>query len=419
MSAAALHSKLAPSGAKIWVPCTASIDYVAEGRAAGKIPEDDSTTFSREGDVAHAWAARVNNGKIKITAVPPEFQPHVKVFTDECEKLFATYDKASRLFIEDKIPLFYQPEDTGTVDYAIAGFDIGIHIRDFKYGKGVYVDAEGNLQLAIYAQSIRCDIERLNKRNTFDDDLLVTLGIVQPRYMGAVPVRIWETTVGDLKDFSLKVADAVLTIRTGDRKKLKFAPSEDTCQFCPARFIPCVHKAKAAMAIVPKLNNPLDLLPRMGPLRTPDASALTDEQLVNVKRHAGLLRQFLDDAEGVLEDRALKSGMLPKGLKWVKGREGNREWSDEDDAYDFLMRALGGDEDKIAPRKLISPTVAGPLLKARPLTPHGEAHWKELVVRAPAKTVLALEEDKRPAVSHDALKTEEAAAAVGKLPVLT
>ena len=414
MSAAVLHSKLSPSGARIWVPCTASVDYITAGRAAGTIPEDDSSTFSREGDEAHTFAARVNNGAVKITAVPEAFRPHVKVFTDECELVFAKREHASRLYVEDKIPLFYAPDESGTIDYAVAGFDIGIHIRDLKYGKGVYVDHEENYQLAIYANSIRCDIERKLKRTFFDDDSPVTMGIVQPRYSGAAPVRIWETTVGELKDFCLKVADSVLTIRTRDSRRLKFSPSEDNCRFCPARFIPCEHMARAALVAIPKISDPLSLLPTMAPV-LPNAHGLTDEQLVAVKRSAPMLKQFIDNVDEVLEVRA-NTGLMPPGLKWVKGREGNREWADPKAAAKILHVYL--DPDEYAPRKLVSPTQAKPLLPLDAAHPTLKAQFEDLVTRAPAKVVLALDEDPRPAVAPGALRDAAAATTIDKLPEL-
>jgi hypothetical protein len=319
------------------------------------------------------------------------------------------------MYVEDRIPLFYAPEETGTIDFAVADFEIGIHIRDLKYGKGVYVEHIDNYQLANYANSIRCDIERKMKKHYFEDWKAVTMGIVQPRYAGAAPVRVWETTIGELKDFCLKVADSVLTIRTRDRRRLKFSPSEDNCRFCPARFIPCEHMARAALVAIPRIADPLSLLPTMAPVM-PDATVLTDEQLVAVKRSAPLLKQFIDNVDEVLESRAL-GGLMPKGLKWVKGREGNREWADPKAAAKILHVYL--DEDVYAPRKLVSPTQAKPLLPLDAAHPALKAQFEDLVTRAPAKTVLALDEDPRPAVAAGALSgTTATAAAIDRLPDL-
>ena len=60
---------------------------------------------------------------------------------------------AETTVVEERVPLFYRPQDGGTVDFAAISQE-RVQILDLKYGKGVIVEAEENKQLAIYAKSL-------------------------------------------------------------------------------------------------------------------------------------------------------------------------------------------------------------------------------------------------------------------------
>src|SRR5690606_11509192 len=97
---------------------------------------------------------------------------------------------------------------------------------------GVLVDAKNNTQLAIYALSAIND--------KIDDglidpgpDTLVDIGIVQPRHHEDDPIRTWQISLKDLRDFCLDISDTADMIRRG--VGTKFVPSDKGCKFCPAK----------------------------------------------------------------------------------------------------------------------------------------------------------------------------------------
>jgi hypothetical protein len=151
------HARLAPSASERWMHCTASVEACAGIK-------DSGSEYATEGTQAHDYAEAVLSGKLPIEKVPEDFRPHVKFYTDHCQKLIQPGMVA---YVESKVPLFYSPEDTGTVDFAVASEDV-VRIRDLKYGAGVLVDAQDNPQLAIYAISL---IRDLRERGCADQAL--------------------------------------------------------------------------------------------------------------------------------------------------------------------------------------------------------------------------------------------------------
>src|SRR4029079_12509676 len=112
--------------------------------------------------------------------------------------------------VESKIPLFYSPDENGTVDYLYARVGLNgeieeIFIRDLKFGSGVPVDAEENTQLAIYAWSVILLLANL--LGDIPGHVPVSIGIHQPRYRDDENVKLWHTSVGELEAFCDPIGD--------------------------------------------------------------------------------------------------------------------------------------------------------------------------------------------------------------------
>tara|TARA_R110002020_G_scaffold472424_1_gene700411 strand:+ start:7991 stop:9274 length:1284 start_codon:yes stop_codon:yes gene_type:complete len=392
------HSRLAPSSAKQWIGCTASIKFCQDN--ADRIPEDDESSFAQEGTIAHQWCSDILDGLCDISEVPEDMAPHVAAYVELAERLKT--DKDSQ-FVEAKVPLFYKPEDTGTVDYALLS-DERVYVLDLKYGQGVIVEAQGNPQLAIYAMSLIKDYETLYD---FTDETLVTMTIFQPRTRESSPMKIWSTTLGQLKEFCADITESAEIIKTADTDHLAFAPSADACQWCSGKGI-CKarrdqHKdslAKEAIDTLTDLEADGDnKLPDGQMILMPDFEALSELQVATIVQHAPEIKKWLNSVESEAH-KALEEGIPNPHLKLVQGKMGNRAWKDEEEADTLIKGKLKADQRFT--KKLITLPQAEKLLKPMELTTRFKNRFKELTFRAPAKPILALADDPREAIKVSA-----------------
>lgn len=444
------HARLSPSGSKCWSNCTAAPSYQEANNH--RVPNDDSSRYSTEGTEAHDWAAKVLMNEITIEDVPfdPEngihFRPYVKAYVEHCLSLVP--DGVEPL-IEVSVPLWYQPDENGTMDFGVATSD-RVTVRDLKYGQGVLVDADENPQLAIYAYSLIRQLqakaaEAAELRDimgdepdanelTFGPATIVDIGVFQPRHREAADAQPWVITLSDLelfcKDIEYKAmqANAGLErvrkrITKGDVSAkdilewapgLKFAPSEGdsgACRwckckaFCEKRFenntegldLPelSVEELLASMPDLDKDEKKLPVDERLFAQAACNRDMLTDDYLVSVYAKQKAITAWLKDVEEYLESRAL-AGNGATGTKLVMGREGNRAWVDEDAAEVFLKGQKLKQEERFD-FKLKSPTKIEELLKDK-LSPRAKTRFGQLISRSSAKPVLALASDKRDAV---------------------
>jgi hypothetical protein len=160
---------------------------------ADELPKD-SSTYADEGTVAHAIAAKILNAE-DPGPVAPDMMAHVTKYTD---LVFAATDPwriRSVLYVEQPVNLFYLPHRSGIVDAAII-HPGSVQIFDLKYGQGVSVEAEGNTQLAIYAESL---IQSWEQIMDFEPNMTVQMTIVQPRDRNnPEAVRTWKLTRPEL-----------------------------------------------------------------------------------------------------------------------------------------------------------------------------------------------------------------------------
>jgi hypothetical protein len=416
------HARLSPSSADRWARCTASTKFIEDNQ--DRIPPDRGSVYAQEGSDAHDLCEAVLTGKTTISEVPQDFRPHVKFYVDHCQGLMQEGDYH---FVEAKVPLFYSPEENGTCDFAIIR-DGRVIIRDLKYGQGVLVEAENNAQLAIYALSF---IYANNDVFDLGPDTIVDIGIVQPRHHADDPVRTWEIALADLEHgFVPKLKEAVENTRNGTN--LEFKANDKSCKWCPAKAI-CQYRVTNAadpvgfdvLADLPDLTKEEKKLPvadrierSLRPfVEDPDAGIVSskmsrdwreskgipeninsDENLVKLWSNRKAITSLLDDIEEYLQVRA-ESGNPAPGTKLVSGREGNRKWGDEEAAEKFLATTCKLKMDERFKFTLIPPTQAEKLIADKLQTPRSKAKFLSLVSRSDGRPVVALDDDKRPAIS--------------------
>lgn len=269
------HARLAPSASHQWTRCTGSIAMIEANRH--RIPKDDRSVYSDEGTEAHDHAANILTGKVTIDQIPEKFREHVGAYVEHCRA--AAGD--GMVEVEVQVPLFYQPDSTGTCDFVaviVRKLDNGttevrVVIRDLKYGAGVLVTSFENDQLAIYGLSwIREMIDA--GLWSFEPDTIIDIAVFQPRHREGAEQKPWVLTLAELENFCKDIDYAAIQASEGLRRVqaalpcgsrdiaieeileaapgLRFDPSDGdggACRWCKAKGF-CEARLKAAMADV-------------------------------------------------------------------------------------------------------------------------------------------------------------------------
>ena len=203
----------------------------------------------------------------------------------------------------------------GTSDIVIVDSTWGA-IIDYKNGRG-HVNVEGNTQLQIYAAGVSALYPGVTDW---------TLCIVQPNDSeDPQPIRTWKTTTEDLNVFKSQVMSAVYQCEAvwKSPQETHWYKAGDHCRWCPGEN-QCVAKRKMALAA---LDDELPDLPETGVPQVKQVSELTDDQLVWVLKHRGMITQWLN--ESVTEEalKRIMDGREIPGFKTVERRT-NRKITD-------------------------------------------------------------------------------------------
>ncbi len=394
---APLHSRLPPSKASQWTVCTASIGFC---EANAKILPKESSFFGDEGTFAHAVAAHLF-GKGPMPVCPKNEKGEDKYNVVEVmlyAKQYVTHvlsrkeTPEDRHLVERRVPLFYLPEQYGTVDSAlfVRREKLTIYIDDLKYGAGVGVIAKGNKQLAIYAESLLAELEEVED---IPDDALVVLGIFQPRDRNnPEPVRLWALSRKELREFCQKeIAAPAKVILSGGPTKFVADPDVQ-CRWCPAKGI-CKHYGSHGLEALPGAS-----VERVEQIALPDPSALTREQRIKIIAARKPIEAFLEAVENqeVLE---LMAGAPQMGMKLVAGKT-NRVWVNEEEADKLLANHLTA-EQRRKPWEVLSVAQAEKALKGIELSSKFTNRMQDLITKPEGKPSLVLASDKRPALEFN------------------
>lgn len=382
------HSEIGPSKAEQWVNCLRSVSFIKENEH--RLPPDTGSVYAQEGTEAHEYAANQLQLRLKGTNASyfVEGLTDLGHYVEDCAAIMST---PGDTYIEQRVPLWYKPEDGGTVDFAHVSDD-RVVVRDLKWGMGEFVDHEENLQLAIYAMSLVVYLRELGLYG-FRPDTVVDIGICQPRYRGEEKLRTWVLSLAELEKFCGRIFDAAMFIQVGE--DLPFMPTEKGCRWCRAKAI-CPARAAALETDLPV---PLSREDALAALPEVEVSALTDEQIGRLIAAAPWIEDIIKDARSFAYERAAAGNPIP-GTKLVQGRAGNRTWADEEEADKALTAAKLKAEDRYV-RKLISASAAeklvAPLAKTRPRV---YKRVMDCITRPEGKATLVLDTDPRPALDN-------------------
>jgi len=415
------HARLAPSHSKTWATCTAALAYCEANKHL--IPADTSSEWSREGTEAHDHAADVLLKKKTLNEVPAEMREPIGEYVNHC---LALVPDGVRYEVEVQCPLFYQPDSIGTCDFAVVTDDL-IVIRDYKHGIGVLVTSEENTQLAIYAYSL---IKHLEDIYDFTDDTVIDIKVVQPRHHMAEDDQPWVLPLSEFREFCQSIhtqsdiaTAAVEVVRAADwtgratvecneiermakTVGAEFVPQDGdggSCRWCKAKAFCGVRHAHNTggradmLAIMPDLTaEVLDMEVVTDDLVAKDGKTLKLEYLAAALKNRKKIEKWLGDVEDYLTRLDLDT-LTRLGFKYVKGRDGNRAWTNEAEAETFCKGQKLLLEDRCT-IKLKTPTQIEAALKEKLKNARTKNRFKSLISRSEGRPVLVPAEDKRPAL---------------------
>lgn len=326
------HAVLSASSAHKWLICTPSIrleeqfenissDYMKEGTLAHEIAEFQVRGYFLEPMTKKKKAEELLKFKDR-EFFSDEMIAHTETYLEYIKQQAMQTNNKPFITVEKKVDYSHvAPEGFGTADcIMITGKTL--HIIDFKYGKGVKVEAEHNPQMMLYA------LGAIKEYGIFYDIQNVKMSIVQPRIDN---ISEWECTVQELNSW------AEIEVKPQAQKAFmglgEFVPGEH-CKFCRAR-----KECKArAEKFVPVIQN----------IKNANPNLLTNTDISNILREAVGLEDFLKDIKASALDKILQGQDIP-GWKAVEGKS-NRVIIDVDKAFEVLEK-IGFEKDILYERK--------------------------------------------------------------------
>ncbi|WP_418482675.1 DUF2800 domain-containing protein [Frisingicoccus sp.] len=371
------HALLSASSAHRWIHCTPSArleerfpdttsEAAMEGTLAHELAEIKVRHYFQTVDFGRQKYSRRFN-KLKKEAL---WQDEMDRYTDEYLDYIKTTALALKsepsVAIEKRVDYSaYAQEGFGTADCILISGGT-LHIIDFKYGKGVPVEAAGNAQLSLYALGAYEAYKLLYPIEQ------VKLSIVQPRLDSI-------SEAGYAIDVLLKWGEYVKerAALAWDGKG-EYAPGPETCRFCRAKA-----QCRARSDYNVKQAFDINELP---PLITPEEAGKRLLALEDIVKYQKDLQEW-----ALAECLA---GKAVPGWKAVEGRS-SRDWTDMDKAFEFL-------QDKGINRAVLYEEK--PLTLAQVEKVVGKKEFSEMVgdmvIKKPGKPALVKESDKREAITN-------------------
>ena len=373
------HATLSASGAHRWLNCTPS------ARLEEPVP-DTSSIYAEEGTLAHDLA-ELELKRILKEVDEKSYSKQLKAIKDHelfSQEMvgyinqFATYvmeqymeakERSSDavIFLEQRLDFSkWVPEGFGTGDCTIIS-DKVMEIIDFKYGKGVEVKAEDNVQMMLYA------LGALDTYGYIYDIDTVRMTIHQPRIDN---VSSWEMGADEL----LQWADEVLRPKAETAWAGEGEPIPgDWCRFCKVKNR-CKARAEAAMSV------PSDFDYK-------DPNLLTVDEIAEILHEVDAIEAWAKDIRDYALVQARDNGAKFKGWKLVEGRS-IRRYSDPEQVEKVLRAAKYKVKDIYKPRELKGITDMTKLLGRKKFNELLEQTG--LVIKPEGRPTLVPESDKRP-----------------------
>ncbi len=388
------HALLSASSSERWLNCTPS------ARLEENFP-NESSVYAEEG----TWAHELCEYKVKKYLHERMARPQSEFLTEEIDKLTDIYAELvistieemkhtcsnPLVLIEEKLDFSHiVPSGFGTGDCVIIGNGT-IHIIDFKTGSGVFVSADHNSQMMLYALGALRAYGYIYQIHT------VTVTIVQPRLEN---ISSFTSSINELLEWGEKLKPIAKMAYEGKGEQ----KPGDWCKFCRAKHV-CRARADEALSLLKEEFLDLDTAPLTEETDTdvtapysPDrevptfkAPALISQaELESVLPTLNRIASWIEAVFAYVSGEAINHGVIWKGYKVVEGRS-NRQFTDINSVVEAATKEGYAD---IYKQSVITLTEFEKLMgKKKFIDVLGQ-----YVVKPPGKLTLVPENDSRPAV---------------------
>lgn len=373
------HALLSASGAERWINCPPS------ARLQEQFP-DTTSEYAQEGTLAHELGelkllrafnhigdSEFSTRKAGISThelYSREMEQHTDEYLDFISRESLSYKYKPAVMIEKRVNYSsFAPEGFGTADCLIVGGGT-LTVIDFKYGKGVKVDAEHNPQMMLYG------LGALAEYSILFDVQKVKLCVVQPRLNN---FSEWEIAADELMHWGNHVIRPAAELAFKGEGK---ASAGKHCRFCKAKAV-CRARAENNMS-----------LSSFAPVKPEQLKeVLSNEEIGELIEKAEDLERWAGDLKEWALSSCLNGEDIP-GWKAVEGRS-SRRFNDPDSAFRKLISS-GIDEAMLYERKPLSLAALEKVVGKKDFS----AILAEDIVKSAGKPTLAKESDKREKITN-------------------
>ena len=225
------HALLSASSSKQWLNCPPS------ARLQEQFP-NESSVYAAEGTFAHEVCEYKVRKYLKERVKRPQSEEYYTEEIDQITDVYAEFvisiiEEMKRsgceplVMVEERVDYTHiAPSGFGTADMLIVGKDENgngvLHIADFKTGQGVFVDADHNSQMMLYA------LGGLAAYGYIYDIKTVRMSIIQPRLDN---ISTFECTREELESWGESIRKIAILAYEGKGEQR----AGDWCRFCRAK----------------------------------------------------------------------------------------------------------------------------------------------------------------------------------------
>ena len=421
------HAKMSPSAAHRAVECPGSVVLEAQ------VADDRSSDAANEGTAAHelaAWALTINKdpgdmlgrviditGDDVVTRFLLGSTPHkgdtnrwpVDEDMVEAVRVFVDFvrERKGELSVEQRLDISHvHPDCWGTGDAIVFNEDGGhLWVIDYKHGRGVVVEAEGNPQLLLYAMGA---LKRFDNRGV----KMVSMAIVQPRADHPKgPIRRWTVNLEELGVEEAKLRNAYRLVdeaqvtygraaiddgEVGPNWFDAYTAAGDHCRFCKVGAT-CPTRAAQAMS-----DAQAEFSDTTGEMTLPEPDRLAPEALADLLTKVRRIQHWCNAVEEHANAEAL-AGRIPPGFKLVAKRA-IRKWADEE-----TVAAMAPMMTSLSPADLFGePKLLSPAQLEKKLPKAERENLAAFVTKESSGANLVPEDDARPSIRPTAAEEFDA-----------
>lgn len=374
------HALLSASGAVQWIHCTPS------AKLCDELPDTESA-YTKEGTLAHeicelkltadslktgTYTRRMNKIK-KNELYQEEMQGFTDQYVDYVETLSNSLSEKPYMAVEKRVEFDkYVPDGFGTADCILICGTV-MHVIDFKYGKGVPVNAGGNPQMGLYALGA---LKAYGFLYPIED---IFFHIVQPRLNN---FSTWKTNKRELTTWGNVVVKPKAELAYKGEGEFR---SGEHCRFC--KVLNCRQRA-------------YDNLELLETYETKLPPELSDEEVGEALAKAEQLVAWHKKLKSYAQTKLIDGGEIP-GWKIVEGRS-NRMITDYEKMADVL-ELNGFPKETLYERAQLTLTDLEKMVGKKDF----QMICGEFIQKPNGKPTLAPESDKRPAYNPKTTAAED------------